>query len=557
MGSHTHYALKDHLHFFQRDPHKYVADIETGDILQVNDVEWEILSRYGTQTRHQIVETLKHTYKLETIFDGIERLEQLGRHGTLLRPKVEKGHPCPADQKPKVLVPFHFTREKSTLAYMTNLNRYQFLTHLSGVTELETLAFSQGEKQDIPDFGSVQVRNVQGTDAGTLMMPWYAIDEYAGILLLSQFLMDDFLYYQVPDVPIVHCIEGAQQVRHALPKTLLTIGALQRSKDTLVVKASWMKAWIAEFGMPTENVRVIPDGIGVVAPIGDKTLAKQHTAALFEKSMFTTHPVVGLISGFEPNSGAAWLTAFARANPQFAIVCIDAMLAQHYRHPPENVVIFNPDDEETRAVLPTFFQALDVVCFPAMPGTPLSIVLEAMVSGAACVAMAKYGMPAEVAGHPCLETVKADWDPFGNHFYVPMAEVSNAIHRQLQETSQGGGVSENWTKRIVERYTWRGTARAFAKVFEEARHRETDDFQEGRPHFPPIFCRRYEPGTGTFSTCAYRLGINRYEGSLDLNTLASVLETARHTPTEVESVLKHFQRENSAPPLKTFPVNRK
>ena len=74
-------------------------------------------------------------------------------------------------------------------------------------------------------------------------------------------------------------------------------------------------------------MRVIPDGIDVVAPIGDKALAKQHTAALFEKPMFTKKPVVGLISGFEPNRGAAWISAFARENPHRAIFVYDAMLA--------------------------------------------------------------------------------------------------------------------------------------------------------------------------------------------------------------------------------------
>lgn len=166
----------------------------------------------------------------------------------------------------------------------------------------------------------------------------------------------------MPDVPIVHCIEGAQQLRHVLLKILLTLSAFQRSKDTLIVKASWMKAWLAELGVPVENVHVIPDGIDVGAPIGDKALAKQHTAAIFEKPMFTKQPVVGLISGFEPKRGAAWITAFARANPHLAIFVYDAMLAERYGHPPENVVIFRADDKETLSVLPIFFQALDLVC---------------------------------------------------------------------------------------------------------------------------------------------------------------------------------------------------
>ena len=85
MVSRRRYHLKQH-HKFEQGDRKYVADLETGDIVEINDVEWEILSRYASQTRYQIAEALKKTYKLTAIFDGIERLEQLGRQGTLLPP---------------------------------------------------------------------------------------------------------------------------------------------------------------------------------------------------------------------------------------------------------------------------------------------------------------------------------------------------------------------------------------------------------------------------------------------------------------------------------------
>ncbi len=547
MVSRRRYQLKRH-HKFEQDERKYVADLETGALVQVNDVEWEILARYESQTPYQIVKRLKSKYKLTAIFEGIERLERLGEQGILLRPVAKPAAPMTAnrnqtDRMPKLLVPFHFTQEKSALGYLTGLNRYQFLRHLSEFAELETLAFSEigGEKQEIPDFDEVRVRKIDVPKSNALAAPWYALDGYDGILLLSQFLTDDLLYYQVPDVPIVHCIDGAQQLRHILLKTLLTLSAFQRSKDTLVVKASWMKEWLAELGAPVENVHVIPDRIDVVAPIGDKTLAKQHTAAIFEKPMFTKQPVVGLISGFEPRRGAKWISAFARANRHLAIFVYDAMLAQHYQHPPENVVVFNADDEETRSVLSIFFQALDLVCFPAMPGTPLSIVLEAMAFGAPCVAMSKYGMPPEVAGAGV--TIEADWDHFGN-FRVPMPELSRTIHKWLQP-SKVSGLCDNFTERIVQRHTRKDAAQTIVQLFAEGLQRETDDFEEiERTVFPPIFCRRYEPETGMLKSSVYRLGINRSDDDFE-TALAEVLETEGHTAAEVASVFNHFQQERS------------
>ena len=536
MLSRTHYRLKQH-HKFEQDDQKYVADLETGDVIQISDVESEILERYESQTHHQIVEGLKEKYKLTAIFDGIERLERLGKQGSLLHPVVEAVEQSDPDRKPKLLVPFHFAKEKSALDYVTNLNRYQFLTHLAEFAELETLAFSEEEKENVQDLDEVRVRNISGAKSGTLMSPWYAMDGYDGILLLSQFTTDDLLYYGVPDVPIVHCIEGAQQMQHVLLKTLLTLGAFQGQKDTLVVKASWMKAWLTEFGVPVENVRVIPDGIDIVEPIGDKALAKRHTAAIFDKSMFVEKPVVGLISGFEPNRGAAWISEFARANPHLAIFVYDAMLAQHYQHPPENVVIFSADDEETRAVLPVFFQALDLVCFPAMPGTPLPIVLEAMASGVSCIAMTKYGMPPEVIGAGVA--VEAEWDNFGN-FRVPMVKLSETINKWLQP-SDARIQCQGFAKEIVQRYTRKNAAQALIQVFEEGFQRRTDNFRTARALFPPIFCRRYEPDTGTLRSSVYRLGTNRYD---HLETALAEVLAERHTPTEVESIFKHFQRES-------------
>ena len=538
MVTHTRYRLKQH-HKFEQDDRKYVADLETGDIVQVNDVEWEILSCYASQTRHQLVEALKKTYKLTAIFDGIERLEQLGRQGTLLHRVVEAVEPTAApgqqrDQKPKILVPFHFTEEKSSLDYLTNLNRYQFLTHLAAFAELETLSFPEEKKEAFQDLDAVRVRNIDVAARNALMPAWYAMDGYDGILLLSQFLTDDLLYYRVPDVPIVHCIDATQRLQHVLLKMLLTLCAFQSPKDTLVVKASWMKEWIAELGVPTENVRVIPDGIDVIAPIGDKALAKQHTAALFEKPMFIEQPVVGLISGFEPSRGAAWISEFARENPHLAIFVYDAMLAQHYRHPPENVVIFSADDEETQSVLPIFFQALDLVCFPAMPGTPLSIVLEAMAYGAPCVAMTKYGMPTEVAGAGV--PIKADWDHFGN-FDVPMTELSIAIHKWLQPF-EVSGLCEDFAERIAQGHTREDAARELVQVFKESSQRETEDFRTESTLFPPIFCRRYDPGSGTTESSVYRLGTNRYDC---LKTALIETLAEQHTSAEIEAVFRHFQ----------------
>ncbi|RKU18751.1 hypothetical protein C6503_08845 [Candidatus Poribacteria bacterium] len=544
MVSQRCYRLKRH-YKFEEDDRKYVADLETGDIVEVNAVEWEILLRYESQTLYQIVEELKQKYKVSSIFDGIDRLEHLGRQGSLLSPIIGGVGETAADWKgagrhPKLLVPFNFTQEKLVLDYVANLKRYQLLTHLTKYVELETLTFSKDGPEESMDLGEIGVRHIEVLDDNTFSPAWYAGDGYTGILLLSQFLLDDLFFYQVPDVPIVHCIDGFQGLQGRMLETLLTLNAFQDTKDTLVVKSSWMKAWLGELGIPGEKVSTVPDGIEVAEPLGDKVLAKRHTAAIFDNPMFVKQPVIGLISGFEPNRGAAWISEFARSNPHLAVFVYDAMLARHARQLPENVVIFGVDNEESRTILPLFFQTLDLVCFPAVPGTPLSVVFEAMAYGAACVVMTKYGMPAEVAGAGVA--VESEWDNLGN-FRAPMRHLSETINGLLAPCSARAAF-EDAAKDITQRFTWEKTAQGIARLFESGPRGRKSLSRTTKPLFPSIFCRRYDPGTGTIDTCAYQHGPGRYE---HFETALAEVLSEYHTPAEIDSVFKHFQRAGSAP----------
>ncbi len=547
MAFHAHYSLNRHRKF-EQGGRKYVADIEINDIIQVNDVEWEILARYGVQNQYQIVEGLKEKYKITSIFDGIERLERLGQQGSLLSPIDEATEQTTdswkqENRKPKLLVPFHFTKEKTSLDYLTNLNRYQLLIHLSKAAALETLTFSEAGKadlkpEDFQGFGEIQIRNIEVEESSAFSPPWYAMDGYDGILLLSQFLTDDLLYYQIPDVPIIHCIEDVQKLQGSMHETLLNICAFQNASDTLVVRSSWVKEWLMECGVPRGSVHVIPNGINVGEPIG-KPLAKQHTAALFDKPIFSQQPIIGLISGFEPNYGARLISEFARANPHLSIFVYDPFLAEYYTNPPSNVVIFSADDDETHSILPIFFQALDLVCFPAIPGTPLSLVLEAMAYGTPCVAMTKYGLPPEIEGAGAV--VKSEWHGFGN-FSVPIPQLSDTVNQWLKP-SPTRAECENAAKSLAQKFTWEKATQEIIQLFEEGHRQKVDAPVTEMALFPSVFCRRYDPGAGTTESSVYRLGTNRYDC---LKTALVEMLAEQHTPAEIGAVFKHFRWETSA-----------
>ena len=202
-----------------------------------------------------------------------------------------------------------------------------------------------------------------------------------------------------------------------------------------------------------------------------------------------------------------------------------------------NVVIFRVDDDETHSVLPIFFQALDLVCFPAIPGTPLSLVLEAMAYGTPCVAMTTYGLPPEVEGAGAV--VKSEWRGFGN-FYVPMLELSNTVNQWLKPSSTRAECES--VKNLAQQFTWEKVVQEIVQSIEEGHQQSVNAYRRERNLSPSVFCRRYDPGTGTTESSVYQLGTNRYDC---LKTALIEMLAEQHTPAEVEAVFKHFQGKSS------------
>ena len=509
--------------------------MESDAIVEINDVEWELLNRDLTETLYATFEGLKLQFEIEQIFEGVERLENLSQRRHLLSPiegmaREESQIP---ETKLKVLVPFQFALEKETLDPVTSENRYYLLKALSKYTELETINVTDDKASEMLDFVSVRAIKKKEGNERSFPLTWYAGAGYDGILLLSQFLWYDTLCYS-QEVPILHCVESDRKLRDLVLEKTLEHSTAQKPTDLLLPKASWLTDWLSEIGVASAGMHTISEGIHVVEPIG-KPLAKQHTAALTENPLFAKQPIVGIVSGFEPNTGVRLISELATSNPHFAFFVYDSLLAEGYRNPPDNVVFFSVDDEDTRAVLPIFFQALDLVCFPAIPGTSPSLVLEAMAYGNPAVVISQYGLPPEIEGAGVLVECES---AVGSDLDISIQQVSKTINQLLRDAKCRGEYKQV-AEGFATRYTWEHTAEEIVRLFRQSTTRaQTRHPSSVQTLFPPIFCQHYDPRTGTICPSAYRQETNRYE-PLE-NALAEVLSKS-HTPAEVETVFKHFQ----------------
>lgn len=537
MKVQTKYRVHKH-HKFEHGGKKYAADTEFDVIVEINDVEWELLDRDLTQTIYATVEGLKSQFKTEQIFEGIERLESLSQRGCLLSPisRVIEDHTRNPETKLKLLVPFQFALEKDTLDTITNENRYHLLKALSKYTELETIDVTGDEAPDILDFVSVRAIKKTEENERSFPLPWYAGKGYDGILLLSQVLWYDTLCYP-QEVPILYCAESDRRLRDLVLDKTLEHSTAQKPTDLILPKASWLTDWFSEVGVSPAKMYTISEGINVVEPIG-KALAKQYTASLTENPLFSQQPVVGIISGFEPNTAVRVISELATSNPHIAFFIYDSILAEHYNNKPKNVVIFSADDEDTRSVLPIFFQALDLVCFPSIPGTSPSLVLEAMAYGTPAVVISQYELPPEIEGAGVLVQCPAGTR---NDLKISTQQLSKAMNQLLKDTKRRGKY-EQIARSFGAKYTWDRTAMEIIQLFKQSAARAKARPQPTMPNlFPPIFCQYYDPRTGSTYPRAYNQETKRFD-SLE-NALAVIL-SKHHTPAEVASVFKHFRRDS-------------
>ena len=534
MKVQTKYRIHQH-HKFEHGGKKYAADMESDTIVEIDDVEWELLNRDLTETLYATVEGLKLQFEIEQIFEGIERLESFSQRGHLLSPiegmlKEESQIP---EAKLKLLVPFQFALEKESLDPVTNENRYHLLKALSKYAELETINVTGDEVSEMLDFVSVRTIKKKKERERSLPLSWYAGDGYDGILLLSQFLWYDTLCYS-QEVPILHCVESDRSLQERVLEKALEHSTAQKPSDLLLPKASWLTEKLSECGIDSAGMHTISEGITIVEPIG-QALAKQYTASLTENPLFLQQPVVGIISGFEPNTAVRVISELATSNPHIVFFVYDSILTEHYNNKPNNVVLFSADDENTRSVLPIFFQALDIVCFPAIPETSPSLVLEAMAYGTPAVVISEYGLPPEIEDAGVLVECRST---LGNDLEVPIPQVSKKINQLLKDTKRRGKY-EQIAKGFATKYTWEHTAQEIVHLFRQsaARARTLNPLSE--PDLSPLlFCQCYDPRTGTTYPSAYRQETNRFE-PLE-NALAEVL-SKHHTSAEVETVFKHFQ----------------
>lgn len=468
------------------------------------------------------------------IFEGLEHLEKFDEMGLIFADKMVDAS-TGEDKRLRIYIPYSFSRYSSTMGVTDNLNNYCLLTSLSKHADIYV---GCPKKEDIPEIDQMGI-HVAPLEIGRAYSPVkYVVDECDGILLLSQHVSEDLVFFRCDNVPVINRIYSGNKDKDAINSLTFSSHAALRSFDSLSFDASWMKSFFSElitFHSTYLGFHVIPNGVDLenFKPM-DKTLAKNRVAEAFDNADIMKKPFVGWISGFQPEKEAEILLRLADSNPQIIFILIESTLDDYSWNPPSNIVLFNIRDIQDKRATLFIFNAFDLFCFPAIPGTCSSMVIETMACGIPPIVIGFDNLPDEIGDAGILARMKRSG--FDN-VIVPIEKLSEKINFLLKDESERIRLGEKAVEK-ASLFTWENVSKEIVNLFRELNRRKIRSQENRRRNsFPVLFSHHYDKAQGTVESQALLMP-SFSKQSVEEGLVLSLLE--EHSMAEVETVLMHI-----------------
>lgn len=326
--------------------------------------------------------------------------------------------------------------------------------------------------------------------------------------------------------------------------------AAMRDFDSLVVPSQAVMDFYSSLTTNKEIFTCIPNGIDktLFKPM-DKQVAKEQVAKLVGDSRIQKMPVIGFLSRFQPEKGAGYYLELARQNPDYVFLVVAPTLASYkLRDFPENFIFAG---RQKRSLLPLFFNAFDIHCFPSVVGEESfgNAPLEAMACGIPVIAGRFAGLPEVIGDGGILvecDTFTYEIGSFAG--YIPVEALSTAIREVIGDHSKREKLAHNALKQS-QQFDWDKTAEAFITLIRQQKQQQKIAYQK-RNRIPQVIFSEYYP-IGEQNRCvrSHLLSLVGIQGENPFMRSAYRQDTAegvilslmqKHSTREIEALVSHL-----------------
>ena len=322
------------LHHFKRDGEQFVADLDAGVVIPVNEVVCDILNACSVSETDVIIDTLadKHGSRSE-VFEALTFLSKLSEIGVLFsldQPEIE---PSPCGERPKIFLTAGILENRKTTSFLLNAANHYLLTTLADHADLYLpLSETDNNRQEIKDgLRAEGVQPIFFKSDRSFSPAKFIPKDCDGVLALAPLTVGEQGFLKFNTVPVILRLSNETLMRHEARNTVLERCAALRNFDAFACDASWTQTFFLDF-VPDLNVfHHVPYGVdtSVFRPM-DKTKCKQQLSQALGNAAISQKPLVGVVSGLPPHETFRFLRKLRLANPDFNYLVIHSTLEDNF-----------------------------------------------------------------------------------------------------------------------------------------------------------------------------------------------------------------------------------
>ena len=525
------------LHHFKRDDEQFVADLDAGVVIPVNEVICDILNACSVSETDVIIDTLadKHGSR-SVIFEALAFLSKLSEIGILFSPDQPEIEPAPHRERPKIFLTAGILKNRKTTSFLLNAANHQLLTTLANHADLYLpLSETDNNRQEIKDgLRAEGVQPIFFRSDRSFSSAKFIPKDCDGVLALAPLTVGEQVFLKFNTTPVILRLSNETLMHHEARNTVLERCAALRDFDAFACDASWTQTFFSDFAPDMRVFHHVPYGVdtSVFRPM-DKTKCKHQLSQALGNTAISQKPLVGVVSGLPPHEAFRFLRKLRLANPDFNWLAIHSTLEDNFTGD-GCVNFFNIASLQDKEASPFIFNALDALVFPTILGASPLLLLEIVACGIPTVVWG-YSEPEEIAGACQFIQVSASlFDPVD----VPIESISQELRFLLENSNEQKDVVQAGL-RAISTYTWEETTQRILSLFGNLQNRKR---QQPKPvKHRLLFRKHYNPVYGEIESEAFV--VSKIPTPVDMEQAIAMTLLEEHTPMEVKTVLESICKE--------------
>jgi glycosyltransferase involved in cell wall biosynthesis len=524
------------LYQFERDDERFVADLDAGVVIPVNDIVCDILNACSVSETDAITEAIADKHGRSEVFEALDFLSKLSEIGLLFSPDQPEIEPSQRTERPKIFLTAGVLESRKTASFLLNVANHHLLKMLTNHADLYLpVSETDNNRQEIEDGLRIEgIQSIFFRNDRSFSPAKFIPKDCDGVLALAPLAVGEQVFLKFNTTPVILRLSNEALISHEARNTTLERCAALRDFDAFACDASWTQTFFSDFVPDPSVFHHVPYGVdtSVFRPM-DKTKCKHQLSQALGHEEILQKPLIGIVPGLNPHETLRFLRKLRLANPGFNYLVIHS--TQMDNDASDGCVnFFNIASLQDKEASPFIFNALDALVFPAILGTSPLLLLEIVACGIPTVAWG-YSEPEEISGACRFIRVSPSlFDPVD----LPIESISQELRFLLENPNEQKVLVQAGLK-AISTWTWEETIQRILWLFGDLQNRKMLQHKSEKHRL--LFRKHYNPVCGEIESEAFLL--SKVPIPVDMEQAIAMTLLEEHTPMEVKTVLVSICKE--------------